>query len=55
MLVQSLPREAQRRDDRQLALGEFGRERVLLEDGRIAPAASAVELGDERRAFVEHT
>jgi len=34
----------QRGDDRDLALRQFDRERMLLEDLRVAPAIRAVEL-----------
>ncbi|MNM88565.1 hypothetical protein D3C81_1007860 [compost metagenome] len=37
-----------RRNHRHLAVGEFGGEAVFFEDRRIAPAAWAVELGDQR-------
>ena len=53
MVMQGFTGQAQRRNDRQLAPGELGRKCMLLEDGRIAPAAGAIELRDERRAFVE--
>src|SRR5262245_40159512 len=45
-LVQRLPGEYERRDDRNLALGELERERVLLVDLSVGPARRAVELGD---------
>ncbi|MNP26031.1 hypothetical protein D3C76_1188650 [compost metagenome] len=44
-----------RRNHRHFAVGEFGGEAVLFEDRRIAPAAWAVELGDQRlRVFDAH-
>ncbi len=43
------------RNHRDFAVGEFGREGVLFEDGCIAPAAWAVELGNQRlRVFDAH-
>ncbi|MND99953.1 hypothetical protein D3C80_923470 [compost metagenome] len=45
----------QGRNHRDFAVGEFGREGVFFEDGCIAPAAWAVELGDQRlRVFDAH-
>ncbi|MNZ64080.1 hypothetical protein D3C78_822420 [compost metagenome] len=45
----------QRGDHRHFAVGQFGGEAVLFEDGRVAPAAWAVELGDQRlRALDAH-
>ena len=47
--VQGRAAEHQRRHGRNLPLGQFGDEGVLLQDGGIGPAAGAVELGDDRR------
>ncbi len=47
--VQRAPAQAQRRDRRHLGLGELPEESMLLENLLVAPAAGAVELGDERR------
>ena len=46
-------RIGQRRHDRQFGLGQFLQESVLLQDGLVAPARRAVELGDHRRALVQ--
>ena len=39
-----------RRDDRQFRFVEFVRERVFLEDRRVAPAPGAIKLHDQWRA-----
>ena len=41
------------RDDGQFRDGEFGRERMFLEDGRIAPAPGAIKLGHDRRSILD--
>src|SRR5438445_2594036 len=46
--VQRLSVGLERRDHRNLALGELERERVLLEDLRVSPACGAIELRDDR-------
>jgi len=43
----------QRRHDWQVMFHQLSRERVLLEDCRIAPAPRAVELGDHRQRILE--
>ncbi len=45
--VERATRQGQRRHRRDLGRGQFGHERMLLEDLRVAPAAGAVELGDD--------
>jgi hypothetical protein len=52
VLVQRAAVVGQRSDHRDLALGERGDERVLLEDRGVAPAFRAVELGDDRGLVV---
>ncbi len=52
VLVQRAAPVGQRRDHRDLALGQLGDERVLLEDRGVAPALRAVELGDDRGLVV---
>jgi hypothetical protein len=50
-MQQSGPVDAQRRDDRQLGVCQLVCERVLFLDRRIAPAAGAIELGDQRTSW----
>ena len=50
--VQRLAIDRERRDHRNLALGELERERVLLENLRVGPACGAIELCDHRRRRV---
>ncbi len=45
--------ERQRRGDRDLGGGQFGREGVLFEDLRVAPAPRPVELGDDDAAVFQ--
>ena len=45
--VQCRAAQDQRADGRHFGRHQFGRERVLLEDLRLAPAAGPVELGDD--------
>ncbi len=52
-LVQRLPAERERRNDRDLALGELERERVLLEDLGVGPARRPIELDNDRRAVFD--
>jgi len=51
-LVQGPALDRHGRHHRHLALGQLGHEGVFLEDGVIAPAPRAVELGHHRRAIL---
>ena len=53
MLVQRLAFHAQGRDDRDLGIGQLLAPCVLFEDLGPAPAAGAVELGDDPAAVIE--
>jgi hypothetical protein len=44
--------KSERRHHRNFALGQFLGKSVLLQNLRVRPAIGAVELGDQRRAFV---
>ncbi len=51
--VQRVPGEDERRDDRNLARGELGDERVLLADRVVRPARGPVELRDNRSGILD--
>jgi hypothetical protein len=53
VLVERAADENERRDDRDLALGELGDERVLFVDLCVGPARRPVELRHDRRAFFQ--
>ncbi|MNG09174.1 hypothetical protein D3C84_925800 [compost metagenome] len=48
MFVQGFTVVDHRRDDRNVALGEFGGELVFFQNGFVGPALRPVKLGDQR-------
>ena len=52
MVGERVPREFERRHDRDFVLGQLERERVFLEDLPVAPSAGPVELRHHDRAVV---